>query len=233
LRSFHCLRYLLTAVADVEVVAVVPHRRQPPIRDSQDVRSLAAAHGIPVLAFDQIAGLTYDLGISLLYDRILPASIIARPARGFINAHMAPLPRLRGVNGVLHAIRLARRDNCWSFGVTLHYLDAGIDTGPIIDLIEVPIFADDLAEDLHARASDRIFELFTRNIHRIVASRTRVPATAQTGPAYVFRRKDVQEEIDLSADPDDIYDTIRALSFPGKGRPYARIGRYRIFLSVV
>ena len=232
LRSFHCLRYLLSSVPGARVVAVVPHRDQPPIRIDQDVRTLATRNGIPLMEPADLGNLQYDLGISLLFDRVLPAAVFDAPPRGFVNVHLAPLPRFRGANGVLHAIRLARKDRCWTFGVSMHYVDAGIDTGPIIDQIEVPIFEDDTAAVLHARASEQVYPLFVRNIHRLIETPGRVAATAQTGDGYTFRRNDVQHEVDLTADPDAVYDAVRALTFPGRPRPYARIGPYKIFLSI-
>jgi methionyl-tRNA formyltransferase len=214
------------------VVALIPHRDQPPARPDQDVRALARDHGIPLIEPSDLPNLAYDLGISLLFDRLLPRETIEAPPRGFVNIHLAPLPRFRGANGVLHAIRLARHDDCWTFGVSMHYIDAGIDTGPLIDQIEVPIFDDDTATALHARASEQVYPLFVRNIHRLIAAPTRVPASEQVGPGYTFRKRDVEHQVDLTADPDAIYDSIRALTFPGRPRPFARIGRHKIFLSV-
>ncbi|MGH2436098.1 MAG: formyltransferase family protein, partial [bacterium] len=122
LRSFHCFRYLVESVPDVTVVAVVPHRTQPPGREDQDVRPFARERGIPVIEFAEIAKQDYDLGISLMFDRVLPPEVVDRPRRGFVNFHLGPLPRFRGANSVLHAIRLARKENHWTFGVTLHYV---------------------------------------------------------------------------------------------------------------
>jgi methionyl-tRNA formyltransferase len=114
----------------------------------------------------------------------------------------------------------------------MHYIDEGIDTGPVIDQIIFPIFEDDTAATLHARASEQIYPLFTRNIHRLVESPDRLPSLPQTGTAYTFRRGDVQHEIDLTAGADEVYDLVRALTFPGRPRPFARIGRHKIFLSI-
>jgi len=232
LESFHCFRYLVESVTDVVVVAVVPHRTQPPVRENQDIRPYAQQRGIPVIDFSEMASQNYDLGISLMSDRILPPAVVDQPRRGFVNFHLGPLPRFRGANSVLHAIRLARRDRLWTFGVTLHYVDHTLDTGPVIDQIEVPIFEDDTAHALYVRASERIYELFVRNISRFVKTEERLPARPQTGPSHVFRRSDVNHEVDLSADPDDVYDLVRALTFPGKSKPYAVIGGRKIYLSI-
>ncbi|SOC83158.1 methionyl-tRNA formyltransferase [Ensifer adhaerens] len=234
LRSFHCFRYLLQNVPEAHVVAIAPHRRQPPIRPDQDVRMLAEQYGIPVIEHDAIKDQDYDLGISLLYDRILPPEIVDYPQRGFVNIHMAPLPRFRGANGVMHAIRLARQDNVWEFGVTMHYVDHGLDTGPIIEMLPVPIFEDDTAYDLHTRASGRILELFTRNIHRLIEADGRIPAQPQDPEAvsYYFRRRDVISEIDITRDPQQIYDEVRAMTFPGKRKPTFHIGDKRFYISI-
>ncbi|MCC6471882.1 MAG: hypothetical protein IT563_26450 [Alphaproteobacteria bacterium] len=232
LQSFRCFRYLIDSVSDIAIVGIVPHQTQPPIRDDQDVRTLARARGIPILGLDQLADLSFDLGISLQFDRVLPAAIVERPRKGFVNIHLGPLPRFRGANSVMHAIRLARRDNHWSFGVTLHYLAAKVDTGPIIDLAECPIFEDDTAYTLHSRASDLVPGLFQRNIHRLVESPGHVPSRPQEGTSYVFRKGEVEHAIDLALPPDEIYDRIRALTFPGKPRPYAIVGGRRIYLSL-
>jgi methionyl-tRNA formyltransferase len=232
LRSFHCFRHLVNSVSDATVVAVIPHQTQPPIREDQDVRPLARERSIPVIEFSEISNVDYDLGISLMFDRILPPAVVDRPPRGFVNFHLGPLPRFRGANSVLHAIRLARKDAHWTFGVTLHYIDHTLDTGPVIDLIEVPIFEDDTAQALHLRASERIYELFVRNIDQLVKSSERLPARPQSGPSYSFKRSGVNHEVDLSADPDEIYDLVRALSFPGKSKPYAVIGGRKFYLSV-
>jgi methionyl-tRNA formyltransferase len=114
----------------------------------------------------------------------------------------------------------------------MHYIDEGIDSGPLIDTIDVPILDNDTAARLHARASEQVLPLFARNIRALVAAPGRVPSEPQSGPAYFFRRGDVQHEVDLSADPDDIYDLVRALTFPGRPRPYARVGKYKIYLSI-
>jgi len=132
LRSFHCLRYLLTQVPQAQLVGIVPHFSNTGVREDQRVEALAATHGVPYLTYEDIAGLDYDLGISLLFDRKLPPAIVDAPPRGFVNIHMAPLPRFRGANGVMHALLKARQDGVWTFGVTLHYIDHELDTGPII-----------------------------------------------------------------------------------------------------
>ncbi len=189
LQSFHCFRYLMEAVAGVRVVGLVPHQTQPPIGPGEDVRDIARAHGVPVLGLDDLATLEYDLGISLMFDRVLPPAIVDRPLKGFVNIHLGPLPRFRGVNSVMHAIRLARRDDHWKFGVTIHYIQHKVDTGPVIEPVECPILPDDTAGDLHARACALVPPLFQRHIHRLVESDDRVASVTQDGVSVFLQER--------------------------------------------
>ena len=234
LQSFYCLRYLLTLKKFIKLIGIVPHSVQPPIKKMQDVRNIAKKNGIPIFKFEDIENLNYDLGISLLYDRILGEKAINQPKLGFINLHLGTLPRFRGANGVMHALLLARKDNRWDFGVTMHYIDIGIDTGPVIDKIEVPIFESDTAYILHSRASKEIYNLFKRNIKPIIFSPTKLPIKKITTSekSYFFKRNEIDFEVDFKRHPDEIYDHVRALSFPKKKKPFVRIGKYKFYLSI-
>ncbi len=231
-QTYRCMKRLLEVAGDHEIVALVPNTTQPPIRADQDVRLLAASRQIPVRGFDDLHSLDFDLGLSVLFDRVLPPEIFQRPQKGFVNFHLGPLPRLRGSNSVLHAIILARKENIWTFGATLHYIEAKVDAGPIIDIGECPIFEDDTAGSLHARACDLIFDLFKRNINKLLESEGRVPSRQQDGPSRFFRKGQINHEVDLLASPEEVYDHIRALTFPGKPRPFAMVRGRKIFLSL-
>lgn len=79
----------------------------------------------PVVAFDDQP---CDLGLSIIGSHIFTADEIARARCGIANLHLAPLPEYRGRYSAAHAIN----EGAMTFGVTLHYVDEGIDTGPII-----------------------------------------------------------------------------------------------------
>lgn len=231
-RSSECLRYLLENVPNVDVIGVVLNRTDTGDYDQQAIRVLANKYEIPMLPLEGVGSLQYDLGVSILYDRKLPSALVDQPPRGLVNLHLGPLPRFRGVNSVYHAIRRARLDDNWVFGITLHYIDYGLDTGPVIDMIDIPISEDDTAYDLYMRATGKILELFAKNIGALVNNEWQVPSTPQSGPSFYFKRSDIELEVDLNASPDDVYDAIRALTFPGKKKPFAYVGKKKIYLSL-
>lgn len=230
--SFRCLKFLIEEVSGAQVVAVIEHVHGTNSRGDQSVATLAKDHRIPVMPFKELESVEYDLGISFLFDAKIPPHLVQRPTKGFLNLHLGPLPRMRGSHSVFHALRLAREENNWSFGVTLMYIDEKLDTGPIIEMLPIPIFEDDTAGTLHARAMDAVPVLFEKHIQSIVSATTRVPSVPQSGPSTFYRREPIDHEIDLSWPPEKIYDMVRALSFPQKSRPFVRVGKYKIFLTL-
>ena len=68
------------------------------------------------------------------------------------------------------------------------YMDEKLDTGPIIEVMPVPLLETDTAATLHSKAMAAVPTLFAKHIQKIVNSEVRVPATAQTGEAHFFGR---------------------------------------------
>ncbi len=232
LQACRCFKYLIESFKNVEIVGLVPHNGAVAVREDQDILALAKQNGISILKHEDISNLKFDLGISLLYDKVLDEKSIAIPSKGFVNFHLGPLPRFRGSNSILHAILLARKDNNWTFGVTLHYIAKKVDTGPIIDKIDMPIFEDDTALTLYNRAFDKVYDLFVRNINQLINNKEKLAAQEQIGHSYSFKKGVIDHYVDLNLSDLEIYDKVRALSFPGKPRPFAIIGDKKIYLSL-
>jgi methionyl-tRNA formyltransferase len=148
----------------------------------------------------------YDLVISVLSEHIFTQGEIDAAPRGIVNLHPAPLPEYRGCNSYSHAIL----NGDTKYAVTLHYVDAGIDTGPVIAQEWLPIVHDDTAWSLYERAQRVAFEMFAHEWPKIINTKTRVPAIPQEmmgRDARYYRRNSL-----------DVYR--RALTFPGK-EPWA------------
>ena len=234
IESIQCLEYLVNNFKNIEIIGIVPHFLKQDNATKKKFADLLKKNQIQKFEFNQVSGLKYDLGLSLLFDKKVKPIDIDTPKLGFINLHLGPLPRFKGANSIAYAIKRARKDNNYNFGVTMHYMDHDLDTGPIIDLLEVPIKSDDYAHDLFKRSSDSILPLFKRNISKILSSKEKVEAFEQDPniKSYFFKRKQLNHEIKLSDSPDEIYDSIRALTFKGKPKPYAMIGNFKIYLSL-
>ena len=81
------------------------------------------------------------------FMRIVKPKLLAAFPDRVLNIHPALLPAFPGV----HSWRQALDYGCKVAGVTVHFVDAGTDSGPIIVQRAVPVLEDDTAETLHAR----------------------------------------------------------------------------------
>ena len=85
------------------------------------------------------------LNVHTLY--VLPAEVVAAPRIGSFNLHPGPLPRYAGLNAPSWAIYHGEQTHA----VTLHWMNAGIDTGPIAYDTPVTIEEDDTGLTLSAK----------------------------------------------------------------------------------
>lgn len=157
------LRWLASAPG-IELVGVVTQPDRPSGRGLQvkpsPMKQLATEHGIPTQqpakvrapeALEQIAALHADIFVVMAYGQILPQQLLDMPPLGAINLHASLLPRHRGAAPV-HAAVLSGDARS---GVTVMWMDAGLDTGDILLAKECGIDADETAGSLH----DKIAEL--------------------------------------------------------------------------
>lgn len=90
---------------------------------------------------------TPDLIVSAGFMKILGPSFVQRFSGRLINTHPALLPSFPGA----HAVRDALDYGVKVTGSTVHYVDEGVDTGPIIAQRAVDIHPDDSEDELHER----------------------------------------------------------------------------------
>lgn len=91
-----------------------------------------------------------DLIVLAGFMRILKGEFLRAFANRVVNIHPALLPSFPGLDAWKQALDYGVKFT----GVTVHFVDQGIDTGPIIAQQTVPILPDDTAETLHARIQE-------------------------------------------------------------------------------
>jgi len=123
------------------------------------VKTLAASLGLRVLqpgTLKSEAGRAEALAIPLdvlvvaAYGLILPAPVLAWPRHGCLNIHASKLPRWRGAAPIARAIEAGDTMT----GITIMQMDAGLDTGPMIEVVEVPIGERETSGTLHDRLAE-------------------------------------------------------------------------------
>ena len=143
----------------------------------------ARRHGIPCRYLDcapwrtKLEGEAEDRCIELLksagvdtvvlagFMRIVKPKLLAAFPDRVLNIHPALLPAFPGV----HSWKQALDYGCKVAGVTVHFVDVGTDSGPIIVQKAVPVLEDDTPESLHARIQVEEHVAFPEAL-RIVAS---------------------------------------------------------------
>jgi phosphoribosylglycinamide formyltransferase-1 len=97
------------------------------------------------------------------FMRILPAHVVHALTPHLINMHPALLPLYPGA----HAVADALADGATVTGATVHIVDEGVDTGPVIRQIEVPIEPADTEDSLHERIKQVERELIVAVVNDI------------------------------------------------------------------
>jgi methionyl-tRNA formyltransferase len=123
------------------------------------VSDMAEAEGIPVLkperpvgaAFlDELRALDPQVSVVVAYGHILRPEVLDLPPHGSINVHASLLPELRGAAPVHWAIARGFETT----GVTIMRMSEGMDAGPILQQVEVPIDPEENSTELAARLSE-------------------------------------------------------------------------------
>jgi len=112
---------------------------------------------------DEVAALEPDLVVLAGFMRVLGAPLLERFPGRIINVHPALLPSFPGHNGPQDALDAGVRIS----GCTVHIVDAGVDTGPILAQAAVPVLTEDTADTLHARIQIQEHQLLPRVIQQI------------------------------------------------------------------
>lgn len=101
-----------------------------PVLQPETLRDAAVA--------EQLAALRPDVGVVVAYGEILRKAVLAIPPLGYLNIHPSLLPLYRGPAPVMGAILAGERET----GVTIMQLDTGMDSGPILAQITLPLAPD-------------------------------------------------------------------------------------------
>lgn len=115
---------------------------------------------------------TRDLVVSAGLMRILPPDFVARFSPRLINTHPALLPSFPGA----HAVRDALAAGAMETGATVHVVDDGVDTGPVLRQERVEVRPDDTEASLHERIKDRERPLLVRTVRDIATGDLTLPA---------------------------------------------------------
>jgi len=162
------LRAILDAIADgcldAQVVLVISDQREAGILDIAERAGVGTfvpeANYSEAEVVERLAGSGADLVILAGFMRIIRSAMLdAWPGR-ILNIHPSLLPKFPGLRAWQQALDAGESET----GCTVHLVDAGVDSGPILGQAKVAIGEDDEADSLHARIQQQEHELYPRMI---------------------------------------------------------------------
>lgn len=160
-----------------------------------------------------ISELKPDLGVVVAYGRLIPQETLDLARCGFLNVHFSLLPKYRGAAPVQWALINGEKVT----GVTLFWLDKGMDTGPVFLRREVPVLEADDAASLFARLTSVGAELLEEGLSKISAGEiTREPQAGEESMAPKLSAADAL--LDFSRPAASLLGRVRGLVCGPKAR---------------
>ena len=224
----------------MEVIALVVH----PAWNAKYRDEILAAAEMPVerivdatslrdkSTIEYLDSLGPDLGVSAFFGYILKKRIIDLFPRGIVNLHTGFLPINRGWHTNIYPILDGS-----PAGVALHFVDEGIDSGPVLARKEVQVFPTDTGKDLHRRLTWALIDLFNEKFSSILNGSIE-PAVPQNPSiaTHHFRKKMRRlEEIDLDRKyrARDLINLLRALTYAPYPGAYSEENGVRIYYRLL
>lgn len=154
-----------------------------------------------------------DWGFLIWWPWIIDTNLINLPKHGFVNTHPSLLPYNRG-----------KHYNFWAlveevpFGVSLHFVEEGIDCGDVIAQSRIPYDWEDNGGTLYRKATRALVDLFKETYPRIRQGKIqRIPQDLTKGSFHLSHEMEQASKIDLNAyyRARELLNLLRARTFPG------------------
>lgn len=181
---------------------------QPPsLRRDGKFPSEAAA------AIDRLRETPHDVMVVAAYGLLLPQEVLDIAPHGCINIHASLLPRWRGAAPIHRALEAGDAET----GITLMQMDAGLDTGAMIEVARTPIDPRDTTATLHDKLAAQGARLIVDALSTLERAGA-LSATSQPGEGVTYAQKIGKHEaaLDWRAPAQVLERQVRAFDpFPG------------------
>ncbi len=218
-----CVPILEELIKETNVVAVVTQPDKEVGRKREisfsPIKKVAIKNNIKVLQpvkikeeYEDVTSLNPDIIITCAYGQIVPLAILNCPKYGCINVHASLLPKLRG-GAPIHKAIINGYDKT---GITIMYMDKGMDTGDMIAKEEVKIEDNDTAESLHDKLSTISVPLLMKTLPSIINGTNKREKQNDADATYAYNVSREEEHVSFDKSSKDVYNQIRGLnSWPG------------------
>jgi len=153
-----------------------------------------------------------DLMVVVAYGLILPQAILDIPRLGCINVHGSLLPRWRGAAPIQYALRAGDRET----GITIMQMDAGMDTGAMLNKKHLIIEADDNAQTLFEKLSQLAPSLLLETIEQLHHGKIQAQTQDEAQATYAPKINKEEGHISWNLSAKEIINQFRGL-YPWPG----------------
>jgi len=162
--------------AGLPISAVASNKTKAPALD-RAARAGIEAGAFPAVEFPSreqrdlaMADFLEDRGVRWIvcagYMNLLTKPFLDRFPGRIVNTHSAPLPEFPGAHPIEDVLAAGVSETA----ATVHYVDEGVDTGPVIAAERVPVRPDDTVDSLRARVQAVEHELLPRIVSELVSA---------------------------------------------------------------
>lgn len=218
-----CVPILEELIKKCNVIAVVTQPDKEVGRKKEivysPIKKVALENNIKVLQpikireeYQEIIDLKADIIITCAYGQIIPEIILNNPKYGCINVHASLLPKLRG-GAPIHKAIIYGYDKT---GITIMYMDKGMDTGDMISKCEVKIEDTDTVESLHDKLQKVSVPLLMDTLNDIINGTNKREKQNSDDATYAYNISREEEHVLFNSTSREIFNQIRGLnSWPG------------------
>ena len=187
--------------------------RPSPVQQRAEALGLPVRHPVSLkdaTAQEEFAALQADIAVVVAYGLILPQAVLDAPHHGCLNIHASLLPRWRGAAPIHRAIMAGDSET----GVCIMQMEAGLDTGPVLECARTSIGPEDTTATLHDRLARMGAKLVVDVLGRLGDLKP-VPQPYE-GVTYAAKIDKAEARIDWTRPAEEVDRLIRGLSpFPG------------------
>lgn len=215
--------YIMEAIADAghQVALAITQCDKPKGRGKEvqfpPVKEKALSLNIPVYQPERIKSeecvwelkkYEPELIVVVAYGQLIPESILTMAKYGCVNIHASLLPKYRGAAPIQWAIINGEKET----GVTTMRMEAGLDTGDMIDKAVVPIMEEDTAGTLHDKLMQAGASLILETMKKFENGTAVFTKQEESGSIYAKKLKKEMGNIDFSMPAEKIERLIRGLN---------------------
>ena len=204
-----------------EIVGVVTQPDKPKGRGYEllptPIKAFALSKGIEVYQPDTLRDeafaellekLAPELIVVVAYGKILPENVLNYPKYGCINVHGSILPEYRGAAPMQRAIIDGKSET----GVTIMYMEKGLDTGDMLLVEKCPINENDNFEDIHDRLSTLGASALIKTVEILKSGKAERVKQDDLLATYAAKIEKIDCALNFNKSAKELHDLIRGLS---------------------